>query len=208
MRDFLFDKPRAMLGGQRLRILRPGSRPTSGSLRRERGVALIVSLILLILVTLIGLAAVRGTTSQQRMTANFYDRSIAFQSAEAGLAAGAAALAAGTSNIRNCGQGGIACRSNPFEDPTLVSTLVVTVASTAFASANNATSQPQYVIENMGTYADPNSSTGFGQTANAAQYGAQGVSATAIYYRITARSGDPAQIGDRAVVMLQAMYKQ
>ncbi|MDP3857783.1 MAG: PilX N-terminal domain-containing pilus assembly protein [Stagnimonas sp.] len=176
--------------------------------KKQRGVALVVSLILLILVTLIGLAAVRGTTSQQRMTANFYDRSIAFQSAEAGLAAGAAALVAGTTNIRNCGPGGSACLANPFSDPNLATGAITNVASSTFAAAVNATGQPQFVIENMGAYADPNSSTGFGQTANAAQYGAQGLSTTAIYYRITARSGDPAQIGDRAVVMLQAMYKQ
>ena len=175
---------------------------------RQRGVALVVSLILLILVTLIGLAAVRGTTAQQRMTANFYDRSVAFQAAEAGLAAGAAALVAGTTNIRNCGQGGSACGANPFEDATLPTANIVTVPTATFLKAANAVSQPQYVIENMGTFVDPSSSTGFGQTANAAQYGAQGASTTASYYRITARSGDPAQIGDRAVAVLQAMYKQ
>jgi type IV pilus assembly protein PilX len=168
----------------------------------------VVALIILILVTLIGLAAVRGTTSQQRMSAYFYDRSVAFQSAEAGLAAGAEALAAGTTNIRNCGQGGEYCRSNPFSDPNLPTTAVVTVGGGSFTAAANATGQPQFVIELMGSYADPDSSTGFGQSANAAQYGAQGVSVTALYYRITARSGDPALIGDRAVVMLQAMYKQ
>jgi len=175
----------------------------------ERGVALIVSLILLVVVTLIGLAAVQGTTLQMRMTSNFYDRSIAFQGAEAGLAAAAASLAAGTTNIRNCGQGGGICGANPFEDVNLPTANVVTVAvGTTYAATGNAAGQPQYVIENLGTFVDPNSNTGFGQTANAAQYGAQGASMTAIFYRITARSGDPAVVGDRAVVVLQAVYKQ
>ena len=184
-----------------------GVRPLRGA-RAQRGVALVVSLVLLILVTLIGLAAVRGTTMQQRMTANFYDRSIAFQSAEAALAAGATALEAGTTNIRNCGQGGSACAANPFLDSTLPNANIVTVTSATFAKAANAVEQPQFVIENMGTFLDPDSATGFGQTANAAQYGAQGASNTAIYYRITARSGNPATVEDRAVVYLQAMYKQ
>lgn len=176
---------------------------------RQRGVALIVSLILLIVVTLIGLAAVQGTTLQVRMTSNFYDRSVAFQGAEAGLVAGAAALTAGTTNIRNCGQGGGACGANPFEDSTLSTGNIVTVAAgSTYGATGNAAGQPQYVIENMGTFVDPNSNTGFGQTANAAQYGAQGASMTAIYYRITARSGDPALVGDRAVVIVQAMYRQ
>lgn len=174
----------------------------------QSGVALPVALILLVVVTLIGLAAIRGTTTQQKMTANFYDREVAFQTAEAGLAAGAAALAGGTTNIRNCGQGGDVCRGNPFTDPNLPSSAVRTVGTTAFTAGGNAAGQPQYVIENMGTYANPDSSTGFGQSANSAQYGVQGASTTSIYYRITARSADPAVVGDRAVVMLQAMYRQ
>jgi len=179
--------------------------------RSQGGVALVVSLIMLIVVTLIGLAAVQGTTMQMRMTSNFYDRSIAFQGAEAGLAAGAAALIAGTTNIRNCGQGGGACGANPFEDTNLPTANLVTVASgSTYAAASNAASQPQYVIENMGTFVDPDADVGYGQTANAAQYGAQGSSVTFIYYRITARSGDPAAtaVRDRAVVTLQAMYRQ
>ncbi|TAJ52126.1 MAG: pilus assembly protein [Nevskiaceae bacterium] len=170
--------------------------------------ALVVALIILILVTLIGLAAVRGTTSQQRMSAYFYDRSVAFQSAEAGLAAGAAALAIGTTNIRNCGQGGEYCETNPFTDPNLSSDAIVSVDSATYVAAVNATGQPQFVIELMGNFVDPETSTGFSQTANAAQYGAQGASATAVYYRITARSGDPALVDERSVVTLQAMYKQ
>ncbi|NGY06280.1 pilus assembly protein [Solimonas terrae] len=170
--------------------------------------ALVVALVLLILVTLIGLAAIRGTTTQQRMTGNFYDREVAFQNAEAGLSAGAQALTAGTTDIRNCGQGGAVCQANPFTQLDSSSTFVKSVTTAAFTAAGNASGQPQYVIENMGTYADPNSSTGYSQTANASQYGAQGVVATAVYYRITARSGDPAVIGERAVVTLQAMYKQ
>ncbi len=174
----------------------------------QTGVALVVALILLILVTLIGLAAIRGTTMQQRMTANFYDREIAFQSAEAALVAGAEALSLNTAGIRNCGQGGLPCRADPFQDPNLPAGSIRTVSGERFNASPGAAGQPQYVIENMGTYPDASSSTGLGQSANAAQYGAQGASMTAVYYRITARSGDPAASGDRAVVTLQAMYRQ
>lgn len=178
------------------------------SASRQQGMALVVSLILLIVVTLIGLAAIQGTTAQMRMTSNFYDRSLAFQAAEAGLAAGAAALEAGTTNIRNCGQGGGNCNANPFDDTNLPAANLVTVAAGSTYASTDTAWQPQYVIENMGTFTDPNTDVGYGQTANAAQYGAQGAVAAFIYYRITARSGDPASVGDRAVVTLQAMYKQ
>lgn len=52
---------------------------------RERGVALIVVLILLLIVTLLGLASLRGTLLEERMSANLYDRSLAFQAAESAL---------------------------------------------------------------------------------------------------------------------------
>lgn len=185
-----------------------------GSYKKQRGVALAVALILLVLVTLIGLAAIRGTTLEQKMTANFYDHEVSFQNAEAGLAAGAAALSAGITGIRNCGQGGDGCQANPFTDSGLTSTQQATyfknVPTSAYTAGNTAAGQPQFVVEDMGTFVDPSSSTGFGQSANGAQYGAQGVSSTAEYYRITARSGDPTTPAgaDRSVVTLQAMYKQ
>jgi type IV pilus assembly protein PilX len=69
------------------------------------------------------------------------------------------------------------------------------------------------VIENMGNWYDPDTDTGYNQTANSHQYGAQGTSTTAVYYRVTARSEDPASASssgtaDRAVVTLQAVIKQ
>jgi type IV pilus assembly protein PilX len=173
--------------------------PSDEPARRQRGVALVVSLILLLVITLIGITAIRLTTVQQKITANFYDRESAFQSTEATLMQAAQTL--GTTSVviaRNCGQGGVSCLANPFADSTLPSGGIVTTAS-----------GQQYVIENMGQYPDPTTDTGFNQTANAAQYGAQGVSGVLhTFYRITARSGDPSQIGDRAVVTLQAMYRQ
>lgn len=58
--------------------------------RRERGAALIISLILLVLITLVGVASLRNVVLEERMSANYYDRSLAFQAAEAGLRAGEA----------------------------------------------------------------------------------------------------------------------
>src|SRR3546814_10581731 len=81
--------------------------PGRANVRRQRGIVLAVALMLLVVITLIGLAAVRTTTMHQRMTANFYDREIAFQSAEAALQAGAQTLTNGTAVIaRLCGPGG------------------------------------------------------------------------------------------------------
>ena len=59
--------------------------PNPGAPCQERGAALIVVLILLLVMTLLGLASLRGTLMEERMSANMYDRSIGFQAAEAAL---------------------------------------------------------------------------------------------------------------------------
>lgn len=188
----------------------PIQRATSRLPRAQRGVALVVSLILLIVITLVGLAAVSGTIMQNKMASNQYDRQIAFQSAASALRVASDRLLNHPDEIaRNCRAGGVICLPNPFSDPNLPDDSVHTVTTTDFTASTVATGQPQYVIESLGNnWINPQSDTGFNQTANSAQYGAQGKSSTATYYRITARSGDPAKVGDRAVVTLQTVIKQ
>ena len=60
--------------------------------KSQRGVVLVISLLLLLVLTLIGLAATRSTTLEERMTANQRDQDVAFQAAEAALRDGESAL--------------------------------------------------------------------------------------------------------------------
>jgi type IV pilus assembly protein PilX len=53
--------------------------------QKQQGVALITSLILLVIMTLLGLAAIRGVTQEERMAGHSYSRSLGFQSAESAL---------------------------------------------------------------------------------------------------------------------------
>lgn len=69
------------------------------TLRRERGAALIISMILLVLITLVGVASLRNVLLEEKMASNYYDRSLAFQAAEAGLRAGEAVAAAQASSF-------------------------------------------------------------------------------------------------------------
>lgn len=179
----------------------------------QSGVALAVALILLIVIALVGLAAMRGTIMQQKMSNNSYDRQVAFQAAEAAMRVATARIGVYTSDIaRDCSSGGTICPANPFNDSTFPSGKIVSVPTGTgtgqFTIGSASASAPQYIVENMGNWYNTSTSTGFNQSANSAQYGAQGLSSSSVYYRITARSGDPAVIGDRAVVVLQAMVKQ
>ena len=54
----------------------------------QRGAVLIVALIMLLLLTIIGMSSMRGTSLQENMAGNLRESNLAFQAAEAGLRAG------------------------------------------------------------------------------------------------------------------------
>ncbi len=56
----------------------------------QHGAALVVSLILLLIVTLIGISGMQSTVLQEKMSGNFKDKNSAFQAAEAALREGEA----------------------------------------------------------------------------------------------------------------------
>jgi type IV pilus assembly protein PilX len=177
---------------------------------RQRGVALAVALILLVVITLVGLAAVSGTLVQQKMSANFYDREMAFQETEAAMREAALAIQANPapSGYFDCSAaGGKVCQSNPFTDTNVPSSKIITVSSsTQFNAGGMVASQPQYVIQYMGNFKVPTPNVkliGCVGGYNGCQQQAQ----TADFYRITARSGDPTAINGRAYVILQSVFR-
>ncbi|MBK7541912.1 MAG: hypothetical protein IPN66_02220 [Candidatus Competibacteraceae bacterium] len=52
---------------------------------RQKGAALVVGLILLVVITLIGVSAMQSTTLQEKMAGNLRDSNLSFQAAEVGL---------------------------------------------------------------------------------------------------------------------------
>lgn len=56
--------------------------------RAQRGAALVVSLIILLIMTLLGVSSMQNTTLEERMAGNMRDQNLAFQSAEAALIEG------------------------------------------------------------------------------------------------------------------------
>jgi len=66
----------------------------------QRGAVLVVGLIMLLLLTVIGMASIRSAGLQESMAGNMRDRNLAFQAAEAGLRIAEKTLsAAGTVNF-------------------------------------------------------------------------------------------------------------
>lgn len=173
----------------------------------QRGIALVVALVLLVVATLIGLAGVRGTNLQERMSANMYDRSLAFQRAEAALRDAERAITADW-HIANLGgqdcsvTTGELCTSVPRSDAVWIP-----VGDVYNVNDDKTPGRPQYFIQFMGT---GNAENALGLNANA-DYGSYGNSYppdNVAFYRVTARSSDPGQAGDRSVVTLQSTVKR
>ena len=69
-----------------------------GSRRRQQGVSLLVVLLLLVVMSILGIAVLRSSGMQERMSANMVDRNEAIQAAETGLVVAQTSVIKGTYN--------------------------------------------------------------------------------------------------------------
>jgi type IV pilus assembly protein PilX len=120
----------------------------SGMRARQRGMALLVSLIMLLLLTMIGISSMQNATLQEKMSASVQLRNQSFQLAEAALRVGENIVAPKAYVLTKCANT-VACAPPP--DSISVTTAgtgsngVIWVASgTGF-----------YAIQNIGTTASP-----------------------------------------------------
>jgi type IV pilus assembly protein PilX len=183
----------------------------AGQARRQGGVALLVALVLLVVATIIGLAASRGTMLQERMSGNTFDRSLAFQRAESALRAAEAAISANwqiaTLNGVDCKPAVAQCPVVPTDAFTGTSANWIDVDAAFNVNSTLASGVPQYQIHLIGTGSASNS-YGASDNANTANYGSNGNIDNVAFYRVTARSSNPALSGGRAIVVLQTMVRK
>jgi type IV pilus assembly protein PilX len=178
----------------------------------QSGFVLIVALVLLLILTILGLAAAQSTSLEERMAGNNRDLDLAFQSAEAGLQAAENCLNAnpGVCNAFTADTNGryLFSPSNP-PPPSTASTPLwevsgfwdnssnylaySTVSSTPIPSVAD---QPKIIIEQMPPVAMAGGNLG------AQSYG--GGSPSIQYYRITVLGTGGS---NAATAMLQSMYQ-
>lgn len=188
---------------------REGGRRWSHSTKRQAGMALVVTLMLLAVMALASLVTLRGALLQQRMAANQYDRHTAFERAETALRVAQRGMSEGAiDTARRCEANGPICLSNPFADPRLPAVSIRSVAppGSEDGAASNTVSgadRSQYIVEGMGSWNAPDAATPDDPSNENAV-----VPVAFAYYRITARSADPSFVGDRVVVVLQAIVRR
>ncbi len=168
----------------------------------EGGAALIITLIVLVIVTLLAVASLRGTLLQERMGANLYDRELAFQAAETALREAENAIQANAAAF-DCDCSDIACSIPPPPNEDCATDWHA--ATTALGPLVD-DSPPQYYIERMGEGPLWGAEAECVGGADANQYGSRCWGYLApLFFRITARS---APVDGRAAVTLQVMVRR
>jgi len=166
------------------RIIRPHPPASTG---RQRGAVLIISLIFLLLMTLIGVISMQGTTLQERMAGNTRDRNLALQASEA-------ALRAGEAWIEITANKGTADVATPLED--LIASGLLRDWDGSAPSGTLAGFTPE-LATNPVFYVQPSQQVIYGVTATSMT--------VEDFYPVTARGVGST---DTSIVILQTMFKR
>ncbi len=167
---------------------------TTKMFARERGAALVVALVMLLVMTVLGVSAARTTNLQERMAGNLRDSNLAFQSAERALREGETFLRGPT--------------IPPFTGANGLLTMQDDAGQASFWSAygwgangraattvadDDVVGVPRYVIEELPPIPDVGGSVAFGPLPDIG------------FYRITAQGqGGTAD----AIAILQSTYRR
>jgi len=161
----------------------------------QQGVVLVVSLVILLVMTLIGISAMKVTGLEEKMAGNSRNMNLAFQAAESALREAEKALATGTLPVFN-NTNGYYKSTSPQKWKTLSSasdwadaTKVVVYAGDTLSGVNT---KPAYIIEELSALA----------RSGTIEAGVPGV---VRYYRITARGTGS---DNNSTVMLQSVFRR
>jgi len=131
--------------------------------RTQSGVVLVISLIILLLLTIIGLSAMQTTSLEEKMAGNLRDKSLAFQMAESALRAAEVGLPIVSSAFTNTGTGssGLGSFGYGFYTDTPTISMADTdvsndsfwmnnpVATSPITGLGNGIHSPDYIIQKL-----------------------------------------------------------
>ncbi len=168
---------------------------------KQTGAVLVVSLMLLVVMTLIGVTAMRSTILEEKMAGNTRDSLLALQTAETALLDGENYLETEINSLAAAFDGSELGLYELDSDPPVLldSTWVnsITYRGT-FGTYPGVTSQPRFIIEFAGPFADESS-----DDLNISSYDTLDSLGTPYVFRITARGTGGS---DSAVIFLQSNY--
>ena len=173
---------------------------------KQKGSVLILSLMILVVLTIIGVSSMSSTSLQERMAGNFRDREIAFQSAEMALAF-AENYVSSTINTANLGDAD--GYYNTYSGPTSKNAFTGDGSSIAnwwtgtdsqilSTTIDEVRTQPRFTIEAREEIGDNS-----GTSINIGAYGESTGGGKITSFRVTARGTGKS---DSTVVILQSNY--
>jgi type IV pilus assembly protein PilX len=176
----------------------PRQRHSLPAPRHQHGIALVVVLILLLVMSLLAVFSLRSTLMEERMAANMMDRSLSFQAAEAGLREGEQLAASKPALPASGCNAGLCAIPAATDTPRWQDATVWAGARTAIVDVGGVTARPQFIVELLADNV-PAENTCLEHEDVSPDAACSG---TERRYRITARS----QAAGRAVVMLQSNF--
>ena len=170
------------------------------SRKTQSGAALVVSMLILLVMTLIGISSLQTTTLEEKMASNTRERQQAFEAAEAAIAGAEAFVRnsiAVTSNFDTDGSDGLYDNSVQERWKSLAWDGTDSLAYSTYTSTYSGANPPRYIVEHYGT------ATSGGNQYNLGNYGQGSGGGDVELFRITVR-GTGAD--DRSPVFLQTTY--
>jgi len=175
------------------------------SMQKQQGAVLIVSMIILLLLTILGVTSMRNTSLEERMAGNARDRHIAFEAAEAALVDAEEFLStvATTGAFDNDGSDGLYnddesyANIEEFVDWDGVDPTRGFISATNIGTGEGIATPPKYVVQfvnSFGTEVDRTNLDNYGQGTGGGKTG---------LFRVTARGTGSS---DNSVVFLQTVY--
>jgi len=169
----------------------------------QHGAVLFVGLMMLLVMSLIAITSMQGSTLEERMAGNTRDSLVALQTAEAALQAGEALLDSGTLSLSSFdNDGSDALYDNADDDlwKTIGTSLTgwADTNSTRYMAFNpgNVTTEPRFIIQHV-------SETQVAPKLLVENYGEGQAGQTIQLFRVTARGTGGS---DNTEVILQSMY--
>ncbi len=121
-------------------------------LKNQQGVALLVSLILLVAMTMLGISSMKGSSTELTMAGNLRESGLTFQAAEAGLRQAEAIVEDSSSSAMFDGTSP-SLLSNTDADPDYLDKTSWDSATTTSISLAGIKTNPQYIIKYLGDWA-------------------------------------------------------
>jgi len=154
--------------------------------QKQQGVTLIMSLVILITLTMLGLSSIQRTTSELAMAGNQRESSLMFQAAEVGLKSAETFIRTSTTNAdftnASLGLYSVNAADTTFSGPQYLNDPAWATNSTVLTTSLDVSEQPRYMVEYLG-----NRYQNVAAIVNIGGYGNQQTGDIVSIYRSTSR---------------------